>query len=176
MKKTLALMVAMGTRRHRPGSPRPDVSSTHQALETEATLKLPKAASMPKRKCCTSPTSTVQSWEADGKGSIAKVGLDGKVIAADGHGAQLPERARTLGRRKWLYAATPAASCVIDVKKGKSRTRSRSPKACSSTTSLRTGKGTLYVSDSKGKKVFVVKDGKAHVYSTRRCSRAPTGC
>ena len=78
-----------------------------------------------------------EPWDADGKGSIAKVGLDGKVIAAEWvTGLDCPKGLALSDDGKWLYAADIGGIVVIDIEKpARSRTRSPSPKACSSTTS-----------------------------------------
>jgi len=87
-----------------------------------------------------------------------------KVIAAEWSRGSIAERARTLADGKWLYAADAGGIVVIDVKKGKIKNKIAIPRRPCSSRPRFDGKGTLYVSDSKGKKVFVVKDGKAHVY------------
>ena len=71
-----ALMLATGAQ-----------AQTHkltQLWETEATLKVPESVLFDAgRKVLYVSNIDGEPWAADGKGSIAKVGLDGKVIAAE---------------------------------------------------------------------------------------------
>ncbi len=76
-------------------------------------------------------------------GSIAPKGL---ALSADG---------------KWLYAADAGGIVVIDVAKGKIKEKIAIPEGIQLNDLASDGKGTLYVSDSKGKKVFAVKGDKA---------------
>ena len=92
--------------------------------ETEATLKVPESVRLDaKRKVLYVSNIDGQPWEADGKGSIAKVGLDGKVIAAEWvTGLNCPKGLALSDNGKWLYAVQELANEVVafkwDAKKG----------------------------------------------------------
>jgi len=64
---------------------------------------------------------------------------------------------------------------VIDVKKGKIKSKFAIPEGVQLNDLAVDGNGTLYVSDSKGKKVFVVKSGKASVYLDETVLKGPNG-
>ena len=145
--------------------------------ETEATLKVPESVRLDaKRKVLYVSNIDGQPWEADGKGSIAKVGLDGKVIAAEWvTGLDCPKGLALSEDGKWLYAADIGGIVVIDVKKGKIRKKIAIPEGVQLNDLVSDGKGTLYVSDSKGKKVYVVKGDKASVYLDETVLKGPNG-
>jgi len=117
-----------------------------------------------------------EPWVADGKGSIAKLGLDGKVIAADWvTGLDCPKGLALSADGKWLYAADIGGIVVIDIKKGKIKQKIAIPEGVQLNDLVSDGKDTLYVSDSKGKTVYVVKDGKASVYLDETALKGPNG-
>jgi len=95
-----------------------------------------------------------EPWKADGKGSIAKLGLDGKVIAAEWvTGLDCPKGLALSADGKWLYAADIGGIVVIDIKKGKIKQKIAIPEGLQLNDLVADDKDTLYVSDSKGKKV-----------------------
>ena len=145
--------------------------------ESEATLKVPESVRLDaKRKVLYVSNIDGQPWEADGKGSIAKVGLDGKVIAAEWvTGLDCPKGLALSNDGKWLYAADVGGVVVIDIRKGKIRNKIAIPDGIQLNDLVSDGKGTLYVSDSKGKKVYAVKDGKASVYLDETVLKGPNG-
>src|SRR5512147_2760812 len=89
--------------------------------ESAAELKVPESVRFDaKRQVLYVSNIDGQPWEADGKGSIAKVGLDGKVIAAEWvTGLDCPKGLALSADGKWLYAADIGGIVVIDVRKGK---------------------------------------------------------
>jgi len=145
--------------------------------ETEATLKVPESVRLDaKRKVLYVSNIDGQPWEADGKGSIAKVGLDGKVIAAEWvTGLDCPKGLALSADGKWLYAADAGGIVVIDVKKGKIAKKIAIPEGIQLNDLVSDGKGTLYVSDSKGKKVYAVKGDKATVFLDETVLKGPNG-
>ena len=145
--------------------------------ESEATLKVPESVRLDaKRKVLYVSNIDGQPWEADGKGSIAKVGLDGKVIAAEWvTGLDCPKGLALSDDGKLLYAADVGGIVVIDIRKGKIRNKIAIPEGVQLNDLVSDGKGTLYVSDSKGRKVYVVKDGKASVYLDESVLKGPNG-
>jgi hypothetical protein len=144
--------------------------------ETETTLKVPESVRFDaRRKVLYVSNIDGEPWTADGKGSIAKVGLDGKVIAAEWvTGLDCPKGLALSDDGKWLFAADAGGIDVIDIGKGKIDHRIAIPEG-RQLNDLVNDKGTLYISDSSGKKVFVVKDGKASVYLDEKVLKGPNG-
>jgi sugar lactone lactonase YvrE len=144
--------------------------------ETEATLKVPESVRFDaKRKVLYVSNIDGQPWEADGKGSIAKVGLDGKVIAAEWvAGLDCPKGLALSDDGKWLYAADMGGVVVIDIDAGKIDHKVAIPDG-QQLNDIVNDKGTLYVSDSKGRKVYVVKDGAAAVHLDETVLKGPNG-
>ena len=181
MKKSLALAAAMGFAAVTHVPAHAETQATSHKLtklwESEATLKVPEAVRLDaKRKVLYVSNIDGQPWEVDGKGSIAKVGLDGKVIDAEWvTGLDCPKGLALSADGKWLYAADAGGIVVIDVKKGKIKDKIAIPEGVQLNDLVEDGKGTLYVSDSKGKKVFVVKDGKAQVHLDESVLKGPNG-
>lgn len=145
--------------------------------ESEAALKVPEGVRFDaKRKVLYVSNIDGQPWEADGKGSIAKIGLDGKVIAAEWvTGLDCPKGLVLSADGKWLYAADLGGIVVIDVKAGKIKNKIAIPEGIQLNDLASDDKDTLYVSDSKGKKVYIVKDGKASVFLDETVLKGPNG-
>jgi DNA-binding beta-propeller fold protein YncE len=172
MKKTLAtlgaLLIAAGAQ-----------AQTHkltQVWETDAALKTPESVRFDAtRKVLYASNIDGEPWAADGKGSIAKIGLDGKVIAAEWvTGLDCPKGLALSDDGKLLYAADAGGVVVIDIDAGKIKNKIAIPEGIQ-LNDIVNDKGTLYVSDSKGKKVFVVKGGKASVYLDEAVLKGPNG-
>jgi hypothetical protein len=144
--------------------------------ETAPVLKVPESVRFDaKRKVLYASNIDGEPWEADGKGSIAKIGLDGKVIAADWvAGLDCPKGLALSDDGKWLYAVDANGIDVIDIAKAKLDHKIAIPEGIQ-LNDLVNDKGTLYVSDSKGRKVFVVKDGKPAVYLDETVLKGPNG-
>ena len=107
--------------------------------------------------------------------SIGKVGLDGKVIAAEWvTGLNCPKGLALSDDGKWLYVADAGGVVVIDVDSGKIKEKFAIPDG-QQLNDIVNDKGTLYVSDSRGKKVYVVKDGKPAVYLDETVLKGPNG-
>lgn len=144
--------------------------------ESEAALKVPESVRFDaKRHVLYVSNIDGQPWEADGKGSIAKVGLDGKIIAAEWvTGLDCPKGLALSDDGKWLFAADAGGIVVVDIEKAKVDHKIAIPDG-QQLNDLVNDKGTLYVSDSKGKKVYVVKDGKAAVHLDESVLKGPNG-
>ncbi|MEJ0086464.1 MAG: ATP/GTP-binding protein [Pseudomonadota bacterium] len=144
--------------------------------ESAATLKVPESVRLDaKRKVLYVSNIDGEPWNADGKGSIAKLGLDGKVIAAEWvTGLDCPKGLALSDDGKWLYAADIGGIVVIDIEAGKIKNRIAIPEGIQ-LNDLVNDHGTLYVSDSKGKKVYVVKNGAAAVYLDEKALKGPNG-
>jgi sugar lactone lactonase YvrE len=144
--------------------------------ESAASLKVPESVRLDaKRKVLYVSNIDGEPWNADGKGSIAKVGLDGKVIAAEWvTGLDCPKGLALSDDGKWLYAADLGGIVVIDIEAGNIQKKIAIPEGIQ-LNDLVNDNGTLYVSDSKGKKVYVVKDGAASVYLDDKVLKGPNG-
>lgn len=145
--------------------------------ETEAVLKVPEAVRYDAaNKVLYVSNIDGEPWADDGKGSIGKVGLDGKVIDADWvTGLSCPKGLALSADGKWLYAADAGGIVVIDIAAGKIAKKIAIPEGQQLNDLASDGKGTLYVSDSKGRKVFAVKDDKATVHLDETVLKGPNG-
>jgi DNA-binding beta-propeller fold protein YncE len=101
-------------------------------------------------------------WASDGLGSIGKMGADGKNIVVDWvTGLQAP---KGMGLHKGkLYVADLKEIIVIDTKSGTIENRIAVPGAEGLNDVSVDKDGVVYMSDSKGKKVFCIKKGKAEL-------------
>ena len=155
----------------------PSAHKLTRLWESEAALKVPESVRFDaKRKVLYVSNIDGEPWAADGKGSIAKVGLDGKVIAAEWvTGLNCPKGLVLSTNGKWLYAADAGGIVVIDIQKGKIKEKIAIPDGIQLNDLVGDDKDTLYVSDSKGKKVYVVKNGKASVYLDETVLKGPNG-
>jgi DNA-binding beta-propeller fold protein YncE len=144
--------------------------------ESEAALKTPESVRLDTRRHVLYVSNIDgEPWTADGKGSIAKLGLDGKMIAAEWvTGLDCPKGLALSDDGKWLYAADAGGVVVIDVEAGKIKNKIAIPEGIQ-LNDLVNDKGTLYVSDSKGRKVYVIKDGKPSVYLDEKVLKGPNG-
>lgn len=98
----------------------------------------------------------------DGKGSIGKVGLDGKIIATDWvTGLNAPKGMALVKNTLWVSDLDEVAA--IDIKSGKITKRIKIDGAGFLNDVAADAKGTVYVSDSKTKKVHKIENGKATV-------------
>jgi hypothetical protein len=104
-----------------------------------------------------------QPNEKDGKGSIGKVGLDGKIIQVDWvSGLNAP---KGLGRYgNLLYAADVDAVVVIDIKGAKIINRIPVEGAVFLNDITVDSKGVVYVSDTRTNKVHRIENGKVSTY------------
>lgn len=175
MKKLLEVTMAVAALAVTTGAHAAEHKLT-KVWESEATLKVPESVRFDAaRKVLYVSNIDGQPWEADGKGSIGKVGLDGKVIAAEWvTGLDAPKGLALSDDGKWLYAADMGGIVVIDIDAGKIAKKIAIPEG-QQLNDLVNDKGTLYVSDSKGKKIFAVKDGKVSVHLDEKVLKGPNG-
>jgi DNA-binding beta-propeller fold protein YncE len=159
MKKSLAVFISMmlATAAH-AATPK-----LEKKWETEATLKVPESVYFDaKRSVLYVSNIDGEPWGDDKKGSIGKVGLDGKVIAAEWvTGLSAPKGMAV--HNNLLYVGDMADVVVIDLEKGTITKRIPVPEAKGLNDVAASPDGVIYVSDSPGKKVFVIKDGKPSV-------------
>src|SRR4051812_43950742 len=144
--------------------------------ESDAALKTPESVRLDARRQVLYVSNIDgEPWVADGKGSIAKIGLDGKVLAAEWvTGLDCPKGLALSDDGKWLYAADAGGIVVVDVDAGKIKDKIAIPDTLQ-LNDLVNDKGTLYVSDSKGRKVYQVKHGKPSVYLDEKVLKGPNG-
>ena len=128
--------------------------------ETDSVLKVPESVLFDGDNKVLYATNIdgTDPWGKDGKGSVAKVGLDGKVIAAEWVSGLNAPKGMGLHKGK-LYVADLNELVVIDIAGGKIEKRIVVTGAEGLNDVSVSKNGTVYVSDSKLKKVFVVKDG-----------------
>jgi sugar lactone lactonase YvrE len=144
--------------------------------ETEPALKVPEGVRFDaQRKVLYVSNIDGEPWAADGKGSIGKVGLDGKVIAAEWiTGLDAPKGIAQSDDGKLLYVADAGGIVVIDVDAGKVKEKIAIPEGVQ-LNDVVNDKGTLYVSDSKGRKIYAVKNGKHSVHLDEKVLKGPNG-
>ena len=102
-------------------------------------------------------------WGADGKGSIGKVGLDGKIIAVDWVTGLNAPKGLGLFQGK-LYAADLSNVIVISIKDAKIIQTIAVDGAAWLNDITVDKKGVVYVSDSKTKQVFRIENGKSSLF------------
>jgi hypothetical protein len=125
--------------------------------ETDSTLKVPESVLYDATNKVLYVTNIDGSdpWGKDGKGSIGKVGLDGKIINAEWvTGLNAP---KGMGMYKGkLYVADLTEIVVIDIAKGKIVQHWPISGAMGLNDITIYPKGGLYVSDSKARKVYSI--------------------
>ena len=98
----------------------------------------------------------------DGKGSIGKVGLDGKIIATDWvSGLNAPKGMALVKNTLWVSDLDELTA--IDIKSGQITKKVKIEGAGFLNDVAADSKGIVYVSDSKTKKVHKIENGKASV-------------
>lgn len=133
--------------------------------ETEPQLKTPESVLFDAggRVLYVSNIDGKEPWAKDGKGSIAKVGLDGKIIAAEWvTGLEAPKGMALHNGR--LYVADLDQVVVIDVKKGAIAERIAMPGAKGLNDVSVDKSGVVYVSDMHGTKIYAITKGKPSVW------------
>jgi hypothetical protein len=150
-------------------SPKSEESSTekHELVlkwETDSLLKVPESVLFDKdnKVLYVSNIDGTDPWAADGKGSIGKVGLDGKIIATEWvSGLNAPKGLGMYNGK--LYAADLTNLVIIDIASGKIDTTVLIDGAVGLNDITIDSKGIVYISDSPGKKVFRFDNGKAEL-------------
>jgi sugar lactone lactonase YvrE len=137
--------------------------SQHQLTkiwETDSVLKVPESVLFDAEKnvLYVSNIDGKDPWARDGKGSIGKVGTDGKVITAEWITDLNAPKGMGLYNGK-LFVADMNEVIVINIAEGKIEKRITVTGAEGLNDVSVDKSGIIYVSDSKGKKVFRIKDG-----------------
>ncbi|THU38439.1 ATP/GTP-binding protein [Niastella caeni] len=129
--------------------------------ETDSLLKVPEGALYDaENKVIYVSNIDGQPWEKDNKGSVGKVGLDGKIITVDWvSGLQAP-KGMALYKNN-LYVADVDKVAVIDIKNGTIAQTIPVEGAERLNDITVDKKGVLYVSDSKVKRVHRIENGQA---------------
>ena len=128
--------------------------------ETDSVLKVPESVLFDgeHKVLYASNIDGTDPWAKDGKGSVAKVGLDGKVIATEWVSGLNAPKGMGLYMGK-LYVADLNELVVIDIAGSKIEKRIAVTGAEGLNDVSVSKSGIVYVSDSKLKKIFTVKDG-----------------
>ena len=135
--------------------------------ETDSVLKVPESVLFDRANnvLYVSNIEGKGSWEQDGKGSIGKIGTDGKVIAAEWINGFNAPKGMALHNGK-LYVADLSELVVIDVAKSAVEKKIAIAGALGLNDVTADPNGVIYVSDSRAKKVFRVENGNATEYTT----------
>ena len=139
-------------------------NSLQKLWETEAKLPIPESVLYSaKDKLLYVALIDGKSGEKDGQGGVAKVGLDGKIIAGDWvTGLNAPKGMGIMAGK--LYVADVTDVVEIDLKSGKVIKKHEVEGAKFLNDLTIDSKGNIYVSDSETKKVHLIKDGKISTY------------
>jgi outer membrane protein assembly factor BamB len=149
-----------------------------QLWESDASFKVPESVLYDaQRQVLYVSNIDGEPWADDKKGSIGKLGLDGKVIAAEWvtTGLSCPKGMAMSSDGKWLYAADTGGVVVIDIARGEVSRKIPIPDGIQLNDLVSDGKGTLYVSDSRGKKIYAVKGDKVSVHLDESVLKGPNG-
>jgi hypothetical protein len=133
--------------------------------ETDSLLKVPESVlfDAENKVLYVSNIDGTDPWAMDGKGSVGKVGLDGKIIATDWITGLNSPKGLGLYNGK-LYVADVSNIVVIDINKG-AIDKTIAVEAAQGLNDISIGSdGIIWVSDSKAKKIYKVENDKASVY------------
>ncbi len=154
-------------------------NAQHQLVklwETDSTLKVPESVLFDSKNkvLYVSNIDGKEPWGKDGKGSIGKVGLDGKIIAVDWVSGLNAPKGMGLFKNK-LYVADLTELVVIDVLKGEIIERIAVDGAVGLNDVSIGKKGVIYVSDSRARRVYEIKDKKQTVLLDSFKLKVPNG-
>ncbi|MBM3401909.1 MAG: ATP/GTP-binding protein [Bacteroidetes bacterium] len=143
-----------------------EADSTHSAAlvlkwESDSSLKVPESVLFDKvnQVLYVSNIDGTNPWEADGKGSIGKVGLDGKVIAAEWVSGLHGPKGMGIFNGK-LYVADLGNIVVIDIAGGKIEKSIPIEGATGLNDISIDPNGVVYVTEMLSKKLYKVENDK----------------
>jgi len=144
------------------------VHAQHQLIklwETDSVLKVPESVLLDaaNKVLYVANIDGTDPWGKDGKGSVGKVGTDGKVMNAEWITGLNAPKGMGLYKGK-LYVADLNELVVIDVASGKIDKKITVTGAEGLNDVSINKNGVVYVSDSKAKKIYTVKDGVAELF------------
>jgi sugar lactone lactonase YvrE len=133
--------------------------------ETDTTLKVPESVLFDgsNKVLYVSNIDGKQPWEKDGNGSVGKVGLDGKIIAIDWVSGLNAPKGMGLYKNN-LYVADVDEIAVIDIRKGTLIKKIPVEGALALNDITIDKNGVLYVSDTRGKKIYKVNNDKSQLF------------
>jgi len=143
-------------------------SQTHQLVkkwETDSVFKVPESVlyDADHRVLYVANIDGKQPWEKDGKGSIGKMSLDGKVINAEWITGFHAPKGMGLYHHT-LYVADVDRVAIVDLHGGRIASWIEVPGSQALNDITIDAAGVIYVSDSKGKKVYRIQNGTPEVY------------
>jgi len=140
--------------------------SLQKIWESDTTLAIPESV-LPDTRKGVLYVSLIDGapWEADGKGGIGQLDLNGKILNANWiTGLNAPKGMGIIGNR--LYVADVTQVAVVDINKGVVEKRITIDGAQGLNDVTVDSKGIVYVSDSKTGKVHSIQKDKATEYLT----------
>ncbi|HEY6504209.1 MAG TPA: SMP-30/gluconolactonase/LRE family protein [Chitinophagaceae bacterium] len=143
------------------------INAQHQLIkkwESDTVLKVPESVlfDAANNVLYVSNIDGTEPWGKDGKGSIGKVGTDGKIINAEWVTGFSAPKGMALYKGK-LYVADLENLVVINIAKGVIEKKIAVEGAQGLNDVTIDKKGVIYVSDSRGKKIYRVKKGKTEL-------------
>jgi sugar lactone lactonase YvrE len=133
--------------------------------ETDSLLKVPESVLFDARNkvLYASNIDGTDPWAKDGKGSIAKIGLDGKIISAEWITGFHAPKGMGLYKNK-LYVADMTNIVVIDLAKG-SIEKTIEVTGAGGLNDVSVGKdGVIWTTDSKSKRIYRIENDKSELY------------
>ena len=149
--------------------------SLEKKWETDSTLKTPESVLYDAgNKVLYTSNIDGQGDARDGKGSIGKVGLDGKIIAVDWvSGLNAPKGLALVNNTLWV--ADLDELVTIDITKGEITQHIKIPGAIFLNDVAADTKGTIYVTDSRNKELWKVDNGRPSKILDSTSLKGPNG-
>jgi YVTN family beta-propeller protein len=132
--------------------------------ETDTLLKVPESVLYDEKGKVLYVTNIdgTDPWAEDGKGSVSKVGLDGKIISVEWVSGLNAPKGMGLHKGK-LYVADLKSIIVVDAATGKVDSKIEVGGAQGLNDVSVDEKGVVYVSDMPGKKIYRIENGKQEI-------------
>lgn len=133
--------------------------------ESDSVFKVPESVFFDKNKSLlyVSNIEGTEPWGRDGKGSIGKMGVDGKVIDAEWVKGFNAPKGMTM-RDNTLYVADMDQVVAIDTRTGTILSRIQIEGAQGLNDISVSQDGSLYVSDSRARRLYKIEQGAATVF------------